>query len=88
MAAQDEPQFNGKELALLINKLSVKSLTVEIICDYFGVPEKHRTNPNLGHWIVKWIIQAQKVMPTKRPDEMFNTGSTAIESDPNDVPTP
>jgi hypothetical protein len=76
--------------ARLLFELGVKNLNFEVICDYFGIPEKSRNNPNCGEWIVKWIKMSQYKMQTKRPDELFGgsaTPSTTFADENKDVST-
>ena len=71
--ADDPPNINAR----LVFELSVTNLNFHTICDYFGIPQKQRYNPNCGNWIVQWIRDMQKTLNTsKRPDELYSTGET------------
>ena len=71
-----EESKKGNLNAELVFELAVVNLNWQKLCDYFGIPTKHRYNPNCGEWIIKWIKESEKSRLNKRPDELFGGSAT------------
>ena len=53
------------------------------VCDYFGLTEEQKRDPNCGKWIIEWIKDMQQVTAIYKTKALFPNTKTEISPSSN-----